>query len=236
MTDTAQRRLRPQPGACPCRQRNLRQRDCHGARTCLVGPLALAAAAGTVLQLWGCAASAPAGPATPLAPSVRAVSLQTLGPNDVFEVRVFRHPELSQAYRVGPDGTIDFPLIGVVPVAGRTASQVAADLQLALGTDYIKSPQVSIFIKEYNSQKVSVFGQVSKPGTFPYAAGMNIIEAITMAGGFTNLASKDSVNITRVVDDREVRLTIQVDSILRGAVRNFDLVPGDIVYVPESIF
>ena len=203
------------------------------ALTCCVALVCRTAVVIVLALMLGCG---PPPPPIPAPMPVSKVVAQTLGPNDVFEVRIYGHPELSQAYRVGPDGGILFPLIGQVAVKGKTAGQVASDIRGALAMDYLNSPQVSIFVKEYNSQKVSVFGEVSRPGTFPFADGMNIIQAITMAGGFTNLASKDKINITRVVENREMRLTVEVNAILKGKAKNFGLLPGDIVYVPESIF
>ncbi|MEK7704685.1 MAG: polysaccharide biosynthesis/export family protein, partial [Myxococcota bacterium] len=106
-----------------------------------------------------------------------------LGPGDVFEVRVFGEQDLTGVHRVGSDGTINFPLVGRVEVAGHTASEVSAILSQRLG-DFVRQPHVSLFVKEFNSQKVYVLGQVNRPGTFPYEDGMNIIQAVTLAGGF----------------------------------------------------
>lgn len=164
------------------------------------------------------------------------VSAQTIGPNDVFEVRVYNQPDLSSTYRVGPDGTIQFPLVGHIDVRGQSAAQVATKISRALDGDFLLNPQVSVFVKEYNSQKVSVFGEVSKPGTFTYVAGMNVIQALTLAEGYTKEASRKNITVTRTVDNQEIRFEIKVDDIIKGISKNFELRPGDIIYVPQSIF
>jgi len=133
-------------------------------------------------------------------------------------------------------GGLDVPLIGVVQVDGLSSSDAAALIERKLGERYLRDPQVSIFIKEYNSKKVSVFGQVSKPGTFKFEDGMSVIQAVSMAGGFTEKAAKDDTNVTRLIDGSERKFPVPVESIARGEAKNFFLQPGDIVYVPESIW
>lgn len=158
-----------------------------------------------------------------------------LGPGDVFEVRVYGEPDLSGVYRVGSDGSIDFPLVGKVMAERRTGPEVTHEISERLAA-YVKRPQVSIFVKEFNANKVFVFGEVQKPGTFPFEDGMNIIQAITLAGGFGKLADKDGTFVTRRQDGKEQRLEVSVNAIGEGKVPNFELLPGDIVYVPEALF
>ncbi|MCY1016067.1 polysaccharide biosynthesis/export family protein [Pyxidicoccus sp. MSG2] len=159
----------------------------------------------------------------------------TLGPGDVVEVRVFQEPEHSGTWRVSPEGTIDYPLCGKVPLEGKTPSGAADALQTCLAR-YVRRPQVSVLIREYNSQKVFVFGEVQKPGTFPVDGEMSIVQAITLAGGFTKLAAKNNTLVTRVVDGQERKIRVPVEDIGVGREKNFMLQPGDIVFVPESFF
>lgn len=191
-----------------------------------------------MLVLAGCATSRPAtGGGTPAPPvNVPGPAAQTLGAGDVFEVRVVGETELSGVYRVSSEGTISFPFCGTVPVEGKSAPDVAQQLTACLADGYLKNPQVTVFIKEYNSKKVFVFGEVSKPGTFAYEDHMSVIQAITLAGGFTREAARNSVQVTRSVDRQERRVKIAVDDITTGKSENFLLQPGDIVYVPESFF
>jgi len=161
----------------------------------------------------------------------------TLGPEDVFDVRVFGEKDLSNTYRVASDGTIDFPLIGTVSVIGKTPAEVADVIELKLVEgDFLKRPEVSILVTEYNSKKVSVFGQVKQPGTFPYQDGMNVVEAISKAGGFTSMAKADDTVVIRVVDGEKKRFKVAVEAIGEGREPNFALRAGDIVFVPERVF
>lgn len=168
--------------------------------------------------------------------SVPAIPAQTLGPNDVFEVRVVGEQELTGAYRVSSEGAITFPFCGRVGVAGLTATQVSGLLTTCLADGYLKNPQVTVFIKEANSKKVFVLGEVQKPGTFAFEDNMSVIQAITLAGGFTKLAARNSVLVTRTVDGKEQRVKLAVDDIGTGKRENFHLQPGDIVFVAESFF
>ena len=195
--------------------------------------LALALAGCTTRGAVAPGAGAPVSESTPAAPSVGA---QTLGSGDVFEVRVVGEEDLSGAYRVSSDGTVAFPFCGRVDVGGKTAPETSETLTGCLAAGYIKNPQVTVFIKERNSKKVFVFGEVSKPGTFAYEDGMNVVQAITLAEGFSKLAARNSVVVTRTMDGREKRIKVPVDDIGMGKQANFLLQPGDIVYVPESFF
>ncbi|NOZ85833.1 MAG: polysaccharide export protein [Deltaproteobacteria bacterium] len=159
-----------------------------------------------------------------------------LGPGDVFEVKVFQEKDLSGVYRVSSAGKINFPLIGYVDVAGLTPSEVANKLAALLKKDYLRNPQVDVFVKEFNSKKIYVFGQVKKPGTFKYDNGMTIVQAITLAGGFTPVAAPNKTSVTRVMGKKEVRFTLAVEKIGEGTAKNFKLLPGDIIFVPESLF
>lgn len=157
----------------------------------------------------------------------------TLGPGDVFAVRVYNQDEMSDDYAVSGDGTISFPLIGVVAVTGKTPSQLEVELRERLADGFFKNPQVSVLVKEYNSKKVSVFGQVRRPGTLPFGDGMTIVEAISQAGGFTGMARRNAVTVTRDEAEGQKKYTVPVERIGKGSAANFYLVPGDVVFVPE---
>lgn len=176
-----------------------------------------------------------AGLPVELAASPTITGTAVLGPGDVFDVRVYGEDDMSGTYRVSPDGNIDFPLVGKVKADGETAGTLASVLATSLAK-YLKSPSVSVYVKEYNSKKVFVLGQVKQPGTFPYEQGMNIVQAITLAGGFDKLADQNATSVTRVVDGKEQRTRIAVNDIGQGRAPNFQLRPGDIVFVPETLF
>ena len=158
-----------------------------------------------------------------------------LGAGDVFEVRVFNEKNLSGTYRVSPNGTIDFPLIGRVSVDGKTPGQITKLIHNRLMNGFIKEPSVSVFVKEYNSKKIFVLGHVFKPGTFPFAKGMTVVEAITRAGGFKSSANPNYVVVTRKIDGKEKRIPVPVEKISAGLAANLSLQAGDIVFVPDRL-
>lgn len=176
-------------------------------------------------------------PVTPVVPVAERPTDTTLGPGDVFDVRVYGEKELTNTYRVASDGSIEFPMVGTVTVEGLTPTEVTRLLEKDLiDGKFLKNPNISILVQEYNSKKISVFGQVSKPGTFPYEEGMSVVEAISRAGGFTSMARKNDTTVTRVVGKEERKFKVPVEAIGQGRASNFVLRPGDIVFVPERIF
>ncbi len=189
-------------------------------RLALLAALALAAAA--------CPQRIPPEYSTPpeIPPNV-------LGPDDVVEIRVHRQENLTGAYTLGADGGIDFPLLGRVVLGARTEEQAAAFLMDQLEPDYLKKPQISVLVREYNSRKVSVIGQVKKPGRITYRAGMTLVEAIAEAGGTTDRAALQMVQVTRSQGEGE-RFEVPFRKITTGKWPDFFLIPGDIVFVNES--
>lgn len=157
----------------------------------------------------------------------------TVGPGDLFEVRVYRQKEMSKEYSVSSEGTISFPLIGVIKVAGMTPAGIERTLREKLADGYLRNPQVSVLVRAYRSKKISVFGQVRQPGTFAFTDGMSVIEAIAKAGGFNNMARKNAVTITRSSKGKKNRYTVPVEKIGRGTANNFYVRPGDVVFVPR---
>ena len=160
----------------------------------------------------------------------------TLGIGDQFDVRVFRQKEMSDTYVVSSEGTISFPLVGTIEVAGKTPAELEKLLTEKLADGYLKNPQVSVLVKEYKSKKVSILGQVQKPGTLAYSEGMTIIEAIAKAGGFTNMARKNAVTVTRMEDEKKKTYTLPVSQIESGKAENFLIRPGDVVSVPRRVW
>lgn len=180
------------------------------------------------------AVSTSVGP-QPYVPKGDLVAARTLGSGDLIEVRVVGEPALSGDHRIASDGSFVFPFCGKVEARGTTTA-LADRLTSCLAAGYLKHPQVTVLLKEHHSQKVFVFGEVNKPGTFPFEDRMSVVQAITLAGGFTRQASKNAVLVTRTVGDKEHRIRVSVDDIGTGKKPNFFLLPGDIVYVSESFF
>lgn len=160
-----------------------------------------------------------------------------LGSGDVFEVKVYGEESLSGKYQVGADGTIRYPFLGTLAVGGKEVGAVAKEIAEGLKSrQYLLDPQVSILVVASNSKRVAVLGAVAKPGMIPVIAGMTVVEAVSTAGGFTALASKDETVVTRRVDGKLERYRVAVSEATRGNTDDFPLRPGDIVFVPERVF
>ena len=158
----------------------------------------------------------------------------SLGPDDVFEVRVYGEPELTGIYRVSAEGAIDVPLIGRQVVRGLTTAQVADVLTDRLRA-YLKAPQVTVFLKEVHSKKVVLIGQVRSPGTINFVEGMTLEQAVSMVGGLTPMAARERVRVTRVQSGKAETLIVNFKAIAEGS-QSFYLQPGDTVSVDERLF
>lgn len=161
----------------------------------------------------------------------------TLGPGDTFEIMVYEEKELSGKYRVADDGTINFPLVGAVVIAGKGPTAIASTIRDALVQKQIlRNPSVSVYVVEYASKRINVVGAVQHPGSLPWTAGMGVVQAISVAGGLTPLAAANDTIVTRQVAGQPKRYRVSVRRITEGQEGDFTLEAGDIVYVPERIF
>ncbi|HVZ30862.1 MAG TPA: polysaccharide biosynthesis/export family protein [Polyangiaceae bacterium] len=161
----------------------------------------------------------------------------TLGAGDTFEVTVYGEEDLSGKYRIAEDGTINFPLVGRIAVGGKPPGEIANSIQTALlEKNILRDPHVSVFMLEQTSKHVALAGSVAKPGSYPLTAGMTVIDAISAAGGLSSLASGNNTIVTRRVDGKLQRYTVEVEKIIEGKAEDFSLQDGDIVYVPERVF
>lgn len=161
---------------------------------------------------------------------------EALGVDDVFEVRVAGDPDLTGLFRVAADGTIDYPYVGRIMVVGKRSGEVQHAITEKLREGYLKSPQVSVMVKEWNSRKISVLGQVQKPGSVAYFPRMTIVDAIAAAGGFTGIAAKNSVTLRRELPGTVETKTYPVADISEGRSPNVVLQPGDVLVVEERLF
>jgi polysaccharide export outer membrane protein len=159
-----------------------------------------------------------------------------VGVDDTFDVRVFGEPDLSNTYRVASDGTIDFPLAGRIRATGLRTGEIQQEILDRLRRGYMKDPQVTVSMKEWNSRKISVLGQVQKPGPVPYHPHMTIIDAIALAGGFTGIAAKNSVSVRREGGGKVESRVYRVADITEGRSSNIAVLPGDVVVVEERLF
>jgi len=148
-----------------------------------------------------------------------------LGPGDILKITVFKQQDISTTYRVDGNGEVSFPLVGNVKAAGKTIQQFQESLVNKLKDGFLVNPSVSIEVTNY--RPFFILGEVKSPGNFPFQAGMTVINAVALAGGFTNRAAKDDITITRIVDGKETKIS---------ATHNQIVMPGDTIEVAQRLF
>jgi polysaccharide export outer membrane protein len=157
-----------------------------------------------------------------------------IGPKDLLEISVFGADELSRTVRVSEDGKVTLPLLGEVLVDGLTKSEVEQRLGQLLGEKYVQNPQVTVFIREYQSKRVSVLGAVEKPGPYQLLGRQTLMQIISEAGGLTRDAGNEIVIIRQLPDGSSTSLRISIDDLfLKGDAKlNVPMEAGDIVNIP----
>lgn len=160
-----------------------------------------------------------------------------IGPEDVLDIIVWRNTDLSKAVAVRPDGRISLPLLGDVVAAGRTVAQLAEAIAEKL-KEFKENPQVSIVVREVNSYAIYVLGEVSKPGKYPLKSKTTLLQAITLASGFTPAASRNKIVVFRFEDQggKDIKIKASYDDIIMrdDSPQNVQLKPGDTIVVPSE--
>ena len=157
-----------------------------------------------------------------------------IGPGDLLELKVFQVEELSQVVRVSEDGSITLPLLGRVVVEGLTQDGVVQKLTGLLQAKYVKNPQVTIFIKEYKNQQVAVIGAVVNAGSYELVGRKNLLQIVSMAGGFSETAGNEVFILREGPDGKTSTLSIDLkDLIVNGnQTLNVPVEPNDVINVP----
>ena len=181
-------------------------------------------------------------------PRVNADSLRpVLGPSDVVEIRVFGEEELSGEHRISPEGMVRMPLIGAIKLDGKTPEAAAEMIESKYEKDFLHNAQITLNVKEFNSRKIYVLGEVKQPGSYPYEEDMTVIAAIARAGGVGELADLKKAVVTRDEESgwlekegkdvtNQKRLTVNVEDIRRGRKSDVNILPGDIIFIPKVWF
>lgn len=196
---------------------------------CVAAVLAVAAAAA--------AQEAPPG-ATQVAGAQDArdafVRAYRIGPGDLIEIKVFEVDELNQTVRVSEDGAITLPLLGRVPIGGMTQESAVQKLTDLLQAKYVKNPQVTIFIKEYRNQQVSVIGAVEKAGSYELVGRKTLLQMISMAGGFSDTFGNQVLVLREGPDGKTETITIDLKALLTegNQAYNIQIEPNDVINVP----
>lgn len=160
----------------------------------------------------------------------------TLGIGDMFDIRIYGEPDLSGTYRVSSSGTVTIPLAGEIEIVGLDPRKIEQKIADRLRQGILRNPQVTVMVKDQSSKRIVVLGQVARQGTLSYTPALTALEAITMSGGFTPLASKNSATLTRVEGGQKITIPLPLTDITAGRAKNIYLRPGDILNVPERIF
>ncbi|HMJ12618.1 MAG TPA: polysaccharide biosynthesis/export family protein [Polyangiaceae bacterium] len=161
----------------------------------------------------------------------------TMSPGDVFRMEIVGEKDLPAEYQIASDGTVDLPYVHRLHVAGLEPQQAARTIRERLIQGKVLSdPTVIVSIKEFSTKRITVLGQVSKPGSFPLTPGVTLIQAISLAGGFNSIANKNSVNLTRKGKSGTRTVVLSVEAITDGRSPDVPLQGGDQIYVNERIF
>lgn len=156
-----------------------------------------------------------------------------IGPQDVLDISVFKVPELSKTVQVADSGSINLPLVGEVPAVGKTAQDIERDLTKQFGDKYLQNPQVTVFVKEYNSQRVTIEGAVKKPGVYPIRGRSTLLQAIATAEGLTEFAQSEVV-IFREANGARTAAKFDIKAIRSGSAQDPNLLQGDTIVVATS--
>lgn len=164
-----------------------------------------------------------------------------LGSGDVVSVNVWKNPDLSVTVPVRPDGFISVPLVGDVRAGGQTPAEIASDTERKL-SQFIRTPKVSVIIQEIPSaefqNRVRVVGGVAEPKSIQHRDGMTVIDLVLEAGGVNEFASPNAARLYRTIDGVAREFDVYLLDILSSGIleTNYELVPGDVITIPERRF
>lgn len=163
-----------------------------------------------------------------------------IGPGDSIKVFVWNHPDLSVTIPVRPDGLISTPLVENIQAAGKTPSELAAEVERRLA-EYVRTPKVNIIVTDFVgifSDQIRVVGQAAKPQSLPYRANMSLLDVMIQVGGLAEFAAGNRAKVVRQIDGKSVEIPVRLQDLLnKGDVRaNLPMRPGDILIIPESRF
>jgi len=185
------------------------------------------------------------GSAPVLAPPVKveqATPLYIIGPGDTVQVFVWGNPDLSTTVPVRPDGRITTPLVEDVQASGKTSTQLAREMEQYLAR-YVKNPVVTVYVTNFKgrfSEQIRVIGEAAKPASIPFRQNMTLLDVLIEVGGLTEFADGDSATVVRTNsnDGSRQQFYVRLDSLVkRGNINaNIQMMPGDILIIPEAWF
>jgi polysaccharide export outer membrane protein len=177
-----------------------------------------------------------------LAPNVEPLSEYTyiIGPGDSLEMFVWGNPEVSRTVSVRPDGKISMPLVEDLPATGKTAYQLAREMEKEL-SKYIRNPLVTIIVHSFTgpySEQIRVLGEAGKPQAVSYKENMSLLDLMIVVGGITQYASGNRAQVIRNVNGVQQAFRIRIDDLIKDGdiSANVNILPGDIIIIPEAYF
>jgi polysaccharide export outer membrane protein len=158
-----------------------------------------------------------------------------MGPDDLVEIQVFGVEQMSRTVRINTRGQIALPLVGAITIGGLTSQEAEAAIAARLGAQFLQDPQVSLFIKEYTSQRITVEGAVNRPGIYPMRGPTSLLQALALAGGQGTLSNMNEVMIFRNTANgtREAK-SFDVDKIRSGKLEDPQISNDDVIVVKRS--
>ena len=179
-------------------------------------------------------AAAGAGPA-PLATAASVGADYKLAPSDLLEFDIFGVPDMKRDVRVNASGMVSLPLIGPVVVAGLTGQEAERLIAAKYAEKYLQDPQVSLFIKEFTTQRITIEGAVAKPGIYPVTGQLTLLRALALAGGYAQYADLKEVMIYRLhPDGRRESFKYDIDQVRSGEVYDPDIRSDDVIVVKRD--
>lgn len=191
-----------------------------------------------VLGVGGCASQGGAHPAAPVVASKSDYNY-VVGPGDTLNINVWRNPELSSTVPVRPDGKVSTPLVDELVAQGKTSSEIARDVEKALGK-FVRDPVVTVIVTSFvgpYSEQIRVVGEAAKPQFLPYKQKMTVMDVMIAVGGLTDFADGNKATLVRAAEANK-RYSVRLqDLVKRGDISaNVEMLPGDILIIPQGWF
>ena len=195
--------------------------------------------AGAFLSRVPCAQAQPTLPLTATTPQPAPRKAYHLAANDVVQVSVYQEADLDARVRIARDGSVTLPLLGDLKLGGKTVEEGTVLIREKLKDGYLVNPQVTLTITEYAKRRFTILGKVQRPGTFemPDERTVSLLEAVAAAGGYAPSAKNKAITVNRMVGDKRLLFTVDADALARNKdAPSFDILPDDVINVPESSF
>lgn len=163
-----------------------------------------------------------------------------IGPGDTVSIFVWRNPDISGSFIVRPDGKVTTSLVEDIPVTGKTPTMLAREVEEQL-SKYINNPRVTVSVNNFNgplSEQVRVIGEATNPKAINYVEKMTMLDLMIAVGGLTDFASGNNAKLVRIINGAQKTFTVKIDDLIKnGDIRqNIDILPGDILIIPEAWF